>query len=317
MFREAVDAATARRTVTMPQVIHALSFDLEEWFHRTDFPTSGDPRKWREMSSHVEQHTSRVLEILDRLGARATFFVVGWVATKHPHLVKTLADLGHEVASHGYWHRPPDTMSPQQFRADLLRSIRTLEDCTGKTVLGYRAPGFHLTPRQAWAFDVMLDAGLTYDASVVPTRWRRSGVRCPPYPHRFTAAPTGRSILELPMTARQWGPIVVKTGGGFLRVLPMNVVMGVMRSMQKNKLPVVLQLRPHDLAPDAPRQTVTMRQHLQHYAGLMSAERKFRTLLRQFRFDSCAAVLGLTKPRPTSGPHRSRMAVTPWNALPV
>jgi polysaccharide deacetylase family protein (PEP-CTERM system associated) len=303
--------------VTTPHVIHALTFDMEEWYHRTDFPTSGDPRKWKQMHSLVEQHTGRVLELLDRLGARATFFVVGWVASRHPHLVRTIADLGHEVASHGYWHRPPDTMTPQQFRADLRRSISTLEDRTGKPVLGYRAPGFRLTPKQAWAFDVMLDSGLKYDASVVPTRWKRSGVRCPPYPHRFGAAPTGRTILELPMTARQWGPIVVKTGGGFLRVLPMNVIQSVMRSMQKNGLPVVLQLRPHDLATDAPRQPVTMRQHLQHYAGLMTAERKFRALLRQFRFDSCAAVLGLTAPRPTSSMPQKRMAVTPWNAMPV
>lgn len=303
--------------MTTSHVTHALSFDLEEWYHRTDFPTSGDPRKWKAMTSHVEQHTSRVLELLDRTGVRATFFVVGWVAARHPHLVRTLADLGHEVASHGYWHRPVDTMTPQQFRADLMRSLRTFEDCTGKPVLGYRAPGFRLTPRQAWAFDVMLDAGLTYDASVVPTRWKRSGVRCACYPHRFGGAPTGRTILELPMTARQWGPIVVKTGGGFLRVLPMNLITSVMNSMQKNALPVVLQLRPHDLASDAPRLDVSLRQHFQHYAGLLSAERKFRMLLRQFRFDSCAAVLGLTAARRSTRSTRPRLKVMPWNALPV
>ncbi len=306
-----------KHVVTTPQVIHALSFDLEEWYHRTDFPTSGDPRKWRTMTSCIEQHTSHVLELLDRLGARATFFVVGWVAARHPHLVRTIADLGHEVASHGYWHRPPDTMTPQQFRADLVRSITTLEDRTGKPVLGYRAPGFRLTAKQAWAFDVMLDAGLQYDASVVPTRWKRTGLRCPPYPHRFAAAPTGRTILELPMTSRQWGPLVVKTGGGFLRVLPMNVIQSVVRSMQKNSLPVVLQLRPHDLATDTPRLPVSIRQHLQHYAGMLTAERKFRGLLRQFRFDSCAAVLGLATPRLASRITRHRMPVTPWNALPV
>lgn len=303
--------------MTTTHVIHALTFDLEEWYHRTDFPTSGDPRKWKSLTSLVEEHTSRVLELLDRLGIRATFFVVGWVAARHPHLVRTLADLGHEVASHGYWHRPVDTMTPRQFRADLSRSLRTLEDCTGKPVLGYRAPGFRLTPRQAWAFDVMLDSGLSYDASVVPTRWRRSGVRCAAYPHPFGAAPTGRTLLELPMTARQWGPLIVKTGGGFLRVLPMNAISSVVNSMQKNALPVVLQLRPHDLACDAPRLNVSFRQHLQHYAGLLSAERKFRLLIRQFRFDCCAAVLGLVTPRPSTRIAPARLKVTPWNALPV
>lgn len=298
-------------------LIHALSFDLEEWFHRTDLPSGRDPRQWRQMTSLVERHTSRVLEQLDRCGVRATFFVIGWVATRHPHLVRTLTDLGHEVASHGYWHRPADTMSPQQFRADLQRSIHTLSDITGKPVLGYRAPGFRLGPRQAWAFDTMLDCGLAYDASVVPTRWERSGVVCRPYPHRFAAAPSGRTILELPMTARQWGPLVVKTGAGFLRVLPMSVVRNVIVSMERRNVPVVMQLRPHDLAPDTPRLSGGVQQHLKHYAGLMTAERKFRSVVRQFRFDCCAAVLNLCRPRPASRSFRNRPSVTPWSALPV
>ena len=123
----------------------ALSIDVEDWFH-TDNVRDVFPREaWERCELRVERNTMRLLEILEPSSARATFFVLGWVAEKCPQLVRAIAAADHEVASHGYGHEHVYSLRPSEFRSDVVRSKRYLEDLTGKAVRGYRAPSFSIT----------------------------------------------------------------------------------------------------------------------------------------------------------------------------
>jgi polysaccharide deacetylase family protein (PEP-CTERM system associated) len=142
----------------------ALSIDVEDWFHAANLGVAREA--WEQCELRVERNTMRMLEILDACNARATFFVLGWVAEKCPQLVRAIAAAGHEVASHGYGHEFVYSLRPSEFRSDVLRSKQYLEDLTGKPVRGYRAPCFSITE---WAIPILQDVGFDYDSSVVPS----------------------------------------------------------------------------------------------------------------------------------------------------
>ena len=135
---------------------HVFSVDLEEYFQVHAFSGVVAPEEWDIIPSRVESPTARLLDLLERTGNRATFFTLGWIADRHPDLVRRISEAGHEVASHGYGHRRLTEMTPEEFREDLLRSRRSLEAATGQPILGYRAPTFSLVPGTEWAFDILI-----------------------------------------------------------------------------------------------------------------------------------------------------------------
>src|SRR5262245_49134119 len=144
----------------------ALSIDVEDWFHTANLSGVVPRESWTTRESRVERNTNRMLEILNVSKARATFFVLGWVAERYPQLVRAISEAGHEVASHGYGHELVHSLSPGEFRSDVVRSKKYLEDLTGTAVRGYRAPCFSITE---WAIPILQRAGFDYDSSVVPT----------------------------------------------------------------------------------------------------------------------------------------------------
>jgi polysaccharide deacetylase family protein (PEP-CTERM system associated) len=199
---------------------HIFSVDLEEYFQVHAFDGIVARDEWDIIPSRVEAPTGRLLDLLERTGNQATFFTLGWVADRHPDLLRRISEAGHEVASHGYGHKRLTEMTPDEFRADLQRSRQSLESATGKPVFGYRAPTFSLVPGTEWAFDILIDEGFAYDSSLFPIRRAGYGFAgAKPEVHEIQRA--GGRILEIPMTTTVVAGIrLPAAGGGWFRQLP-------------------------------------------------------------------------------------------------
>lgn len=275
-------------------IVNALSFDIEDWFHMVEIDAVADPAIWPTLPSLVIRYTQQILETVAAANVRATFFVLGWVAERYPELVRMIAEAGHELGTHSYWHRRVDQLTPKEFHEDMKRSIDVIEQQSGRKVLGFRAPSFSITPGSEWAFDVLHDLGLVYDASLFPAPRGHGGYPCPQQPHAFRRAPSGRPMTELPMSVMRFGPLKLPfSGGGYMRLLPLSVIRRGFRSFHRAGLPVVIYLHPRDFAPDCPRVPMPLHRRFKCYVGLDTTQHKLESLLREYRFDTCASVLGI------------------------
>ncbi|HJQ99093.1 MAG TPA: polysaccharide deacetylase family protein [Candidatus Polarisedimenticolaceae bacterium] len=276
-------------------VVNALSFDIEDWFHLVEIDAVSDPATWPSLPTLVEEFTDKILEAVAAGKTRATFFVLGWVAERYPAIPRKIAAAGHELGTHSFWHRRVDLLTREEFREDIRRSIAVLEDNTGQRVRGFRAPSFSIVPGAEWALDELLDLGLDYDASLFPARRGHGGYDCPLGPHVFRNTPSGRSIPELPMSVMAFGPMRLPfSGGGYLRLLPPSIIRAGFSWTNRAGRPVVVYMHPRDFAPDGPIVPMPLYRRFKCTVGLSTSLDKLRMLLRTYRFDTCAAVLGLT-----------------------
>lgn len=272
--------------------LHALSFDIEDWFHIVDIPGLEDPAAWEGRESLVERRTDDILAALSRHGVRATFFVLGWIADRHPSLVKRIADAGHELGSHSYWHRRVYTLDPEEFRSDTLRSLDAIEKACGVRPRGYRAPSFSILKGTEWALDVLLDCGIAWDASLFPAPRGHGGYPCGDEPQLFGALPSGRSIPELPLgVMRIAGRGLCFSGGGYMRLLPLWLIERGFRQFEQRGLPAVVYLHPRDFAPECPRVPMPLHRRFKCYVGLGTTMPKLEALLSRRRFAPCGEVL--------------------------
>lgn len=250
-----------------------------------------DPQTWPTLPGLAERYTDQILEILAEHDVRATFFMLGWLCEQHPHLAPKIASAGHEMALHSYWHRRVDQLSPEEFRQDLQRNKDLLEQQTGQAVRGFRAPSFSVTPGAEWAFDVMHDIGLSYDASLFPAKRGHGGYPCQRGPHRFQS-PSGRVMPELPMSVMRLGPKALPfSGGGYLRLLTQGLIRRGFEQLHRQGLPVVVYLHPRDFAVDCPRVAMPPHRRFKCYVGMKSTAGKMRMMLERYRFDTCWHVL--------------------------
>lgn len=279
-----------------PRLKHALSFDIEDWFHIVAVDAVADPAVWPTLPSIVEDRTRWILDALAEANVRATFFILGWIAARHPTIAKAITAGGHEVATHSFWHRRVDQLKPETFRQDLRESIDVLEQQSGTKVLGFRAPSFSITPGSEWAFDILHDEGIVYDASLFPAKRGHGGYPCPQPGHQFTNVPSGRPMHELPMSVLRLGPLRLPfSGGGYLRLLPGAMIRRGFDRFERDNTPVVVYLHPRDFAPDCPRIRMPLHRRFKCYVGLKSTESKLKMLLRRYAFTTCAGVLGLER----------------------
>ena len=280
------------RHVTRGPIVNALSFDIEDWFHMVEIDAVADHHAWTGLESLVERYTEWIVKTVTEAGAKATFFVLGWIAEHYPHLVKLMADHGHELATHSYWHRKVYELTPKEFAEDMKRSIDVIESAGGSKVKGFRAPSFSITPGTEWAFDVLHDLGLEYDASLFPARRGHGGYPCPPRAHLFTGAPSGRPMPELPMSIMRFAGVRLPfSGGGYLRLLPSSLIRHGFEQLNRRSEPAVVYLHPRDFAPDCPRVPMPPYRRFKCYVGLTGSKDKLRMLLRHYKFDTCAAVV--------------------------
>jgi polysaccharide deacetylase family protein (PEP-CTERM system associated) len=196
-----------------------LSFDLEDC-DQILARQFGNP-DWDRPWEGFERQLARVLDLLDALGAKATFFVLGMTARNHPDSVRELASRGHDIAAHGFDHQPVFLQGPDEFRRDVERSLELIDALTGRRPIGYRAPQFSFGRETPWAFEVLADLGFRYDSSLYDSprhRHRLGGI--PAAPCRVEL-PSGRELWELPIAVARWGPLRLPVGGGsYWRVLP-------------------------------------------------------------------------------------------------
>ena len=273
-------------------ITHALSFDIEDWFHMVEIEAVNDPATWDALPSIVERETEWILDTLRERKVRATFFMLGWIADRYPDLVRSIANEGHEVSSHSFWHRRVYQLDAETFRQDMQDSLDAIRAAGVEHCPGFRAPTFSIIPGTEWALDTLLDLGFEYDASLFPPARQHGGYPCPTGPHVSTIAPSGRSIPELPMSImRVAGKTTAFSGGGFFRLFPRAIIERGFRQCQQAGNPVVVYLHPRDFAVDTPRVPMPAIRKFKCYVGLKTARDKLRWMLDRWRFDSCSEVL--------------------------
>ena len=264
-----------------------LSVDVEDYFQVQAFASSIRRDSWSSYPSRIEQNTSRVLDLLDELNVKATFFVLGWVADHFTHLVRRIVDRGHEPGCHSYWHRPVFELTPAQFRRDTARAKEAIEQAAGVQLFGYRAPSFSITPRSSWALDVLRELGFLYDSSIFPIRHDVYGFPdAPRAPFRLDTA--AGELLEFPLATFRpaGGPVLPVAGGGYLRMLPgWYTKAGVHRAWREG-LTVVSYVHPWEFDPHQPRLNGSLKSRLRVYMNLRQTERRLRELLALGRFTS-------------------------------
>jgi polysaccharide deacetylase family protein (PEP-CTERM system associated) len=267
-------------------MINVLTIDVEDWYMDIDI------KYWGSYEDRVAQSTRKALDILDETNAKATFFVLGYVAEHFPELVEDIRRRGHEIATHGYSHKPITRQSPPEFEEDLLKSIGILERITGERVLGHRASNFTVMERTSWAIDIMKRDGLRYDSSVFPVRTHTYGVPdAPLFPYRISSSnikvdAPGEGFLELPLSVYRI-PMIRKNipiaGGFYLRFFPYSFIRHGIKKINNLNQPAICYLHPWELDPEQPKLRSL---GWTHYRGLAKTEGKFRKLLEDFKFTS-------------------------------
>lgn len=261
-----------------PKESHALSIDLEDWYQAFQaVPHSS----WPGHASRIEESTGRVLELLERTGARATFFVLGDLARRFPSLIRRIASAGHTLGTHGVTHRPLWQLSPSEFREEIHSSVETLSSLSSRPVPGFRAPWFSLVRKTAWADEILLEEGIRYDSSSFPFRnpvYGDSGVELGI--HRRASG-----LLEIPPSVARWGPFRVPVAGGFyLRTLPCRLFSAGLQRIVRDGRPLVLYFHPWEMDVDQPFVWKGMFETLIHFLGRRRFERRLTDVLARYRF---------------------------------
>ena len=284
----------SRPTADTCDIINALSVDVEEYFHAKVFQEGTNGARTG-LQSRVEASTERVLALLASSGARATFFVLGQVAANHPSLVRKIAGEKHEVACHGDGHELVSRQTPPEFRADVRRAKAVLEDITGESVVGYRAPNFSIARAQAWAYEILMTEGFRYDSSLYPIRHDSYGDHdAPRFQHDVLRNGSAR-LIEFPIgTTRLLGMNLPIGGGGYFRLLPMALTRaGIRRVNARERQPVLFYFHPWELDPHQPRPAMPWRNRLRHYIGMAREEKKLARLFHDIKFATIRDVLAI------------------------
>jgi polysaccharide deacetylase family protein (PEP-CTERM system associated) len=283
----APERASSELSEIAPRQIDGLSVDVEDYFHVEAFAGQISPDIWTAFPSRVRPNCERILGLLERLGWRATFFVLGWVAEREPALIREIAKAGHELGCHSYAHGRVFSQPPEVFREDLRRARGIIEDVAGTRVLGYRAPTFSIVRRSLWAMEILAEEGFLYDSSIFPIRHDLYGYpEFPRFLQRIQLA-SGREILEVPMsTIRFAGANWPVAGGGYLRLLPMSYTHWATRRIhERDRQPVVVYFHPWELDVGQPRLKGSWKSRVRHYSGLSRMEGRLEALLGRGQFE--------------------------------
>lgn len=259
-----------------------LTFDIEDWFHILDNPDTKGVSQWSRFESRLVQNMDTIFEILEETNQKATFFVVGWIAEKHPDQVRRIVEGGHEIGSHTHLHQLIYEQTPQDFDEDLKRSIQTLENVTGSKVKSFRAPGFSLTSQTPWAFDSLLNQGVEIDCSIFPTSRAHGG-----FESFGVAKPTiveyeGMSIKEFPInTTKSFGKEIIFSGGGYFRLFPYSSI----KSFTKKSDYIMTYFHPRDFDPNQPMVPgLSPMRKFKSYYGLSKTKNKLQKWIHDFEF---------------------------------
>lgn len=259
-----------------------MTVDVEDYFQVQAFATCIDRASWATIPCRVEANMDRVLAQFDRAGVKGTFFTLGWIAERYPHIVRQIVDAGHELASHGYGHARADGQTLAVFADDVRRAKALLEQIGGVLVRGYRAPTFSIGPRNPWAFDVLEEAGYAYSSSLYPVRHDLYGAPDSP---RFPYRPAAGRLVELPMTTlRLGGRNLPISGGGYFRLTPYTLFRAALRRFNRTEsAPAIFYFHPWEIDPMQPRVPQASRMsRFRHTVNLGAMSGRLEHLLRDF-----------------------------------
>lgn len=265
-------------------MFNALSVDVEDWYMVGAFERTIARADWPSKEVRVERNTDAVLALFDDAGVKATFFTLGCVAQAHPVLIRRIVDAGHEVASHGWDHVRVFTLSPGEFRADIDRARKALEDAGGVAVTGYRAPSFSIDKRTPWAHGILAESGYAYSSSVAPLKHDHYGwPEAPPFAFRpFADSP----LIELPVSTVDLAGKKFGAGGGFFRLFPYALSRHAVSRLNAQGRPATFYFHPWDMDPGQPYVTeAPLRSKLRHYTNLSAMAGKLRRLAGDFDWD--------------------------------
>jgi polysaccharide deacetylase family protein (PEP-CTERM system associated) len=270
-------------------VENILTVDLEDWFHICGVEDYIPPSRWTLLESRVVPNTQKILEILSRKNVRATFFVLGFVAQRHPRLIQKIHGAGHEIAAHGYAHRHVYAMTPDAFRHDLKKAARIISEITGQPVRGYRAAEWSIRDDCLWALNILIQEGFEYDSSMAPLpiignpRYAR-------IPFQFH---TGQGKLwEFPPLVLSLPLINLPLGGGWgLRVFPYSLIRATVRRFNRKGQPALIFLHPREFDHHLPRIRLPILKRLVLNARLQRTENRLNRLLNDFSFTSVSAAI--------------------------
>jgi len=279
--------------VTGPQRCdNAFSCELEDWFHILGSDKVPRIDQWSELPLCAEKNIDRLLELLETNEARGTFFCLGWMAERMPHVVRRCQQAGHEIGSHGYAHVLAYEAGPRGFLEDIARAKKVLEDLTGEEVVGFRAPGFSIKEDNRWVFDVVAEAGYRYDASVFPTSHGHGGLRdVTMSPHREG------TLVEIPMSAVSiLGHRTCLFGGGYLRLAPLPLIRWGVNQLQRAGRPLIVYIHPREIDPGHPRLPLSLRRRFKCYVNLDSTMPKLKWLCEHYRFTTMKNIAARVMP---------------------
>jgi polysaccharide deacetylase family protein (PEP-CTERM system associated) len=271
--------------------LHSLSFDVEEYFQVSAFWSEVRRKQWDQLESRIEHNTRKIADLLAQHNTQATFFVLGWVAERHPALVRELASEGHEIASHGYGHEIVPTLTHDEFRRDVRKAKTILEDLIGKAIIGYRAPSFSITAETVWALSILVEEGHLYDSSLYE-RFHRSNGAVGRQAHYSIDTPGGKIWEVSPSTLNLCGFRVPIAGGGYFRLFPYAASRIFLRQLEKQGSQLVMYLHPWEIDPEQPRMDGPLLSRFRHYINLHKSEDKLTRLLQDFRFAPISQVIG-------------------------
>jgi polysaccharide deacetylase family protein (PEP-CTERM system associated) len=260
-----------------------LTFDIEEWFHLLDHPSTRSEAQWTKFPSRIDENVERILRLLEEGRVHATFFCLGWIAEKYPHIIKRISESGHEVACHSHYHQLAYNQTPNEFREDLHRAKSTIEDVLGYPIETYRIPGFSLTTGNLWAIDIIYEEGFSVDCSVFPASRTHGGLQ------DFTTdqpcliqLKNSAIIKEFPLnTYSVLKNRFVFSGGGYFRLFPYPLL----EYLFYNSKYVMTYFHPRDFDPNQPIiSDLSPMRKFKSYYGLKNAEKKLIKLLNKFNF---------------------------------
>ena len=270
----------------MTAIRNAMSIDVEDYFQVSAFAPHIRREDWDSLPCRVERNVEVILGLLDEADAKATFFTLGWIAERYPQVIRRIVDNGHELASHGYGHQRASDLTPEQFRDDITRAKRILEDLGGVAIRGYRAPSFSISQKNWWAVQELENAGYEYSSSIYPVRHDHYGMPdAPRFPHRPNGA---NGILELPpTTVPLMGRNLPAAGGGWFRLLPYSMSRWMLRRVNaQDQAPCMFYFHPWELDADQPRQPgLSAKTRFRHYVNLQRMPGRLRQLMNDFEWD--------------------------------
>ena len=259
-----------------------LTFDIEDWFHILDNNETKSISEWSKFDSRLKLEMDFIYDILDKSKQSATFFIVGWIAEKYPEIIREISDRGFEIGSHSHLHQLVYEQDKKTFYNDVEKSIRTLEDCTGKKVRSFRAPGFSIKENNKWAFEVLYELGIEIDASIFPTGRAHGGLASYKEAKPSILKYNGIQLKEFPINTHNFfGKPLIFSGGGYFRLLPYQII----KSWTNNSDYVMTYFHPRDFdyqQPIAPGLSLSRR--FKSYVGLKQCQPKLEQWLKDFNF---------------------------------